>query len=140
MSAQGGSGRAQPVRAELFDAARARTSPLHWDGEAQAQQELKQLRQQLRGLRDLQICHEDLKATNEALKQEALRLRSSRCVLDEEIGALRASIDAKGRELAQCQGALALQRSKAEDASAQVRLLKRQLVELEEEVRTPTLS
>ena len=96
---------------------------------------LAQLEHDVRELHDARQRCEELQGTVEALQQEAHRLKSARAVLDSEVADARSAAEARARELSQLQGSAALNKARVEEQGGQIRLLKQQLVDLEDEVR-----
>lgn len=85
-------------------------------------------------LRTCKLKVEELEGTLLSQQRETKLLQSARAVLDEEIKALRAEQAAKSYEIATLQQSTALQRSKMEEQSTQILVLKNQVTELEDEV------
>lgn len=65
---------------------------------------------------------------------ENKRLKGRYQLLQEEITELRTTFDSKNLEASQAQGSAALHKSKLDEQAAQILLLKKQLLEMEEEV------
>ena len=97
------------------------------------------LQQELRAARSYQHQCEVLNGTIATLKQEADRLRSARSVLDLELREARETVESQARQIAQLQGAAALAKSKSDEQCTQLRVLKQQLVDTEEEVCSPAI-
>jgi chromosome segregation ATPase len=95
---------------------------------------LARLEAEVRELRGYRLRCDDLEGTAEALQQEVQKLKSARSVLDADLKAARAEVEAQSRQLAQLQGSAALAKSKADEQAAQLRMLKQQLLDMEEEV------
>jgi predicted RNase H-like nuclease (RuvC/YqgF family) len=95
---------------------------------------IDQLEQELRSFWGYKQQCEDLQGTVEALQQECHRLRSARTVLDMEVREAREAAEARSREVSQLQSNLAWHKSRVDEQNAQLRILKQQLVDLEEEV------
>jgi chromosome segregation ATPase len=66
---------------------------------------------------------------------ENKRLKGRNQLLQEEVAELRSRFESKNLEASQAQGSAALHKSKLDEQAAQIMLLKRQLLEMEEEVR-----
>ena len=97
---------------------------------------LKRLEEELQEMRGCKLRLESLEGTVDALQQEASRLKSARSVLDADLKEARATSEAQVRQTAQLQGSAALAKSKADEQTAQLRMLKQQLLDMEEEVRS----
>lgn len=95
---------------------------------------IDQLEQELREFWKCKQQCEDLQGTVEALQQDSNRLRSARKVLDVEVKEAREAAEARNREVNQLQSNLAWHKTKVDEQSAQLRILKQQLVDLEDEV------
>ena len=65
---------------------------------------------------------------------ENKRLKGRNQLLQEEMAELRTTFDSKNLEACQAQGFAALHKSKLDEQAAQILLLKKQLLEMEEEV------
>lgn len=119
---------------KLAEEATAEASEARRDGQLQAGR-LAQLEHDVRELHDARQRCEELTGTVEALQQEAHRLKSARAVLDDDVAEARFAAEARARELSQLQGSAALSKARVEEQGGQIRLLKQQLVDLEDEVR-----
>ena len=93
---------------------------------------------EVRELRAYKLRCDSLEGTVEALQQEANKLKSARGVLDADIRDARMASEAQSRQIAQLQGAAALAKAKADEQAGQLRMLKQQLLDMEEEVRATT--
>lgn len=119
---------------KLAEEATAEASEARRDGQLQAGR-LAQLQHDVRELHDARQRCEELTGTVEALQQEAHRLKSARAVLDDDVAEARSAAEARARDLSQLQGSAALSKARVEEQGGQIRLLKQQLVDLEDEVR-----
>lgn len=71
---------------------------------------------------------------------ENKRLKGRNQLLQEEVTELRSQCDSKNLEASQAQGSAALHKSRLDEQAAQILLLKRQLLEMEDEVCTQLLA
>lgn len=85
-------------------------------------------------LRACKLRVEELEGTVMALQRESKVLQAGRAVLQEEITSLRTESKSKSYEIATLQQTLALDKSKSDQQSTQVLLLKSKVAELEDEV------
>lgn len=78
--------------------------------------------------------HSKVMSHTYAMHAENKRLKGRTQLLQEEVAELRSQCDSKNLEASQAQGSAALHKSKLDEQAAQILLLKRQLIDMEDEV------
>jgi chromosome segregation ATPase len=95
----------------------------------------QRLEAEAKELRSCKLQWQSLEGTVEALQHELQRLKSARSKLDADLKEARGITEAQARQIAQLQGSAALAKAKLDDQSTQLRVMKQQLLDMEEEVR-----
>jgi predicted nuclease with TOPRIM domain len=106
-----------------------------------SQEENKTLSSQLRQHQSIQSENQqnaqkvdELEGHLAGKEAENKRLKGRNQLLQEEVAELRSRCESKNLEASQAQGSAALHKSKLDEQAAQILLLKRQLLEMEDEV------
>lgn len=89
---------------------------------------------EMQQLRELRSKCQTLEEEVSALQHENQKLKSARKVLDADLKETMSLAEASARQVAQLQGSAAASKSRMDEQAMQLRMLKQQLVDMEEEV------